>query len=56
MSWNNVIPAWALGNPYGPVPSDGKYYYFIDEKQPRIGPFDSLEEAKKAMEQDANLR
>lgn len=45
MSWNNITPWWMIGNPYGPVPPDGKYYYF-DENDKRIGPFDTKESAQ----------
>lgn len=58
MSWNNITPWWMIGNPYGPVPPDGKYYYF-DENDKRIGPFDTKEEAQKdkdAYREMQNLR
>ena len=47
MSWNNITPWWMIGNPFGPVPPEGKYYYFKDDVSPRIGPFDTKEEAQK---------
>lgn len=45
---SGVIPHFLLGNPFGPVPPNGKYYY-MDDLGIRNGPFDTKEEAEEDM-------
>lgn len=47
MSYNNIMPAWALQNPYQ-LPTDGKWYYMI--KDTRFGPFNTRNAARRDME------
>lgn len=54
MSWNNTIPYWLLGNPYGPLPDHvGGGYYWIDEpKDIRHGPFKTMRDARDDMKKE----
>lgn len=41
------MPWWAIGNPFGPLPTDGKFYYTDPNRNhERVGPFDTKAEAK----------